>query len=145
MEKRVSIPSSSGHQFTVNQRSIFILNILLGVSIPSSSGHQFTEDDLVRLSIIRLVEFQSLLHQGISLLGAIHVSILAPSGAFQSLLHQGISLLESKALNSGLQDSEFQSLLHQGISLLLQLIRQDRSEGGRVSIPSSSGHQFTDG
>ena len=37
----VSIPSSSGHQFTEVLRNLFT-GLLLAVSIPSSSGHQFT-------------------------------------------------------------------------------------------------------
>ena len=40
--------------------------------------------------------------------------------------------------------SEFQSLLHQGISLLVGNLRIDPPAPESVSIPSSSGHQFTD-
>ena len=90
-------------------------------------------------------EFQSLLHQGISLLVEARPRAKALSFPFQSLLHQGISLLDVE----GIPDEEwgvnsfnpffirasvywfrenlypkiylktlFQSLLHQGISLL---------------------------
>ena len=38
----------------------------------------------------------------------------------------------------------FQSLLHQGISLLNEIINQSGNVKRRVSIPSSSGHQFTE-
>ena len=39
----VSIPSSSGHQFTVRHDILFLIQKGHIVSIPSSSGHQFTE------------------------------------------------------------------------------------------------------
>ena len=95
--------------------------------------------------LVRLA-FQSLLHQGISLLGA------GPDGcpgssppAFQSLLHQGISLLASASSAAGRGGrGRFQSLLHQGISLLA--VQSGLSRAAvvpTVSIPSSSGHQFT--
>ena len=38
------------------------------VSIPSSSGHQFTAERFSAISVSPLIGFQSLLHQGISLL-----------------------------------------------------------------------------
>ena len=87
---------------------------------------------------------------------------------FQSLLHQGISLLlgNKKGWNfsifcvsipssSGHQFTEcrysrrnpelvsFQSLLHQGISLLFCPASYRHRPNALVSIPSSSGHQFT--
>ena len=89
--KRVSIPSSSGHQFTARQKKDrygheFTVSIPSSsghqftgsgpidgdadyedVSIPSSSGHQFTAFHMQRFLQIMLT-FQSLLHQGISLL-----------------------------------------------------------------------------
>ena len=88
----VSIPSSSGHQFT-GERDGTQAPQRGGVSIPSSSGHQFTGprlpiDDFKNLSV-----FQSLLHQGISLLTASDLSQAVRLILFQSLLHQGISLL----------------------------------------------------
>ena len=116
------------------------------------------------------MEFQSLLHQGISLLGTAHQSAAERVVLFQSLLHQGISLLEyqkgtvladgrvsvSIPSSSGHQFTEgviransftrlsgFQSLLHQGISLLLSLFIRIGVARSAVSIPSSSGHQFT--
>ena len=119
---------------------------------------------------MRRLRFQSLLHQGISLLiqeQLLHCFI--NRSLFQSLLHQGISLLDEAALwprgangcfnpffirasvycvpltnEQRHKVLPFQSLLHQGISLLRlgghrSLVAQDA-----VSIPSSSGHQFTD-
>ena len=43
---------------------------------------------------------------------------LARARKFQSLLHQGISLLNFKRKLKNFQTELFQSLLHQGISLL---------------------------
>ena len=165
------------------------------VSIPSSSGHQFTADDFDALMTWGVNLFQSLLHQGISLLrgpgrgivmGLWDVSIPSSSGhQFTGGHHEKIgayrlgfnpffirasvywaSLVSVARRNpcvvsipssSGHQFTvvrltpgdvidlpEFQSLLHQGISLLAELVR---TRPGRsvdfVSIPSSSGHQFT--
>ena len=63
--------------------------------------------------------FQSLLHQGISLLVLQKLVEEVGEVVFQSLLHQGISLLgTSCALLSSRYRTPFQSLLHQGISLL---------------------------
>ena len=113
--------------------------------------------------------FQSLLHQGISLLGkGWHGRVASRLSWFQSLLHQGISLLSSVPARNARSCWAFQSLLHQGISLLLNLrLRRPKDKrrfnpffirasvywgltgmpDGRacraVSIPSSSGHQFT--
>ena len=63
---------------------------------------------------------------------------------FQSLLHQGISLLGITGPATEADLTTFQSLLHQGISLLLSLYAMCRSAISSVSIPSSSGHQFTE-
>ena len=64
------------------------------VSIPSSSGHQFTGDRRPADRHPSAPVFQSLLHQGISLL----LTVVSPGrpviAGFQSLLHQGISLLD---------------------------------------------------
>ena len=90
------------------------------------------------------VWFQSLLHQGISLLKFLHPAIRAKELEFQSLLHQGISLLGLGSQPSATALApEFQSLLHQGISLLHKTPRVARDRAPPVSIPSSSGHQFT--
>ena len=63
---------------------------------------------------------------------------------FQSLLHQGISLLCNEQIpTTAPRSAPFQSLLHQGISLLDTHDGPSRRRGARVSIPSSSGHQFT--
>ena len=63
----VSIPSSSGHQFTAMGREVNGRRVAR-VSIPSSSGHQFTVRSTTILKFAVMAEFQSLLHQGISLL-----------------------------------------------------------------------------
>ena len=63
--------------------------------------------------------------------------------AFQSLLHQGISLLNALLALKALAALRFQSLLHQGISLLSNERSPLPDDPGGVSIPSSSGHQFT--
>ena len=112
------------------------------VSIPSSSGHQFTGRREGVSNGLHVVRFQSLLHQGISLLTASRPGVGLLSVAFQSLLHQGISLLANGCQPPIGMRKTFQSLLHQGISLLDdggQPVKADFS----VSIPSSSGHQFT--
>ena len=89
------------------------------VSIPSSSGHQFTVGIGAYLAEISGKPFQSLLHQGISLLSA------------------------SLRMPPCLCREEFQSLLHQGISLLDRHCDPAWAPPDYVSIPSSSGHQFT--
>ena len=164
----VSIPSSSGHQFTGRTSSArsgpwrtsfnpFFIRASVywyaaptpnavrhgPVSIPSSSGHQFTENPIF-YSLRRFCKFQSLLHQGISLLAVAGPIQAGYRRRFQSLLHQGISLLCPEidrysryshvsfnpffirasvycALKDVIADHVtqlFQSLLHQGISLL---------------------------
>ena len=140
----VSIPSSSGHQFTEFQHP---LPGLVGgvVSIPSSSGHQFTESGTGFIQIDNKTEFQSLLHQGISLL-PVHAGVgVQRHVGFQSLLHQGISLLPGMDCILAMHGYSFQSLLHQGISLLDGVDGCQERLVARVSIPSSSGHQFTGG
>ena len=138
------------------------------VSIPSSSGHQFTgparrgrrrrhprfNPFFIRASVYwlafmryassRLIPFQSLLHQGISLLSCApcRASTSAPSVSIPSSSgHQFTGLTWTKP--SRRKGRRFQSLLHQGISLLC-VIGFIQQHGDRiVSIPSSSGHQFT--
>ncbi len=112
------------------------------VSIPSSSGHQFTGLRVFRSSFgIEL--FQSLLHQGISLLRVRparalsrirDVSIPSSSG------HQ-FTAVSRLLIQAGVP--VFQSLLHQGISLLGAKCAKSTWNIAAVSIPSSSGHQFT--
>ena len=88
--------------------------------------------------------------------------------AFQSLLHQGISLLQPEKCHrvqyrfcfnpffirasvywivlqaaAARAALPFQSLLHQGISLLVEAPSPEEAGQEVVSIPSSSGHQFT--
>ena len=91
--------------------------MLGNVSIPSSSGHQFTGMQTAE-NAPRVEQFQSLLHQGISLLARPPGRGRLRIPAFQSLLHQGISLLDGVAWD---------------VTVALRI----------VSIPSSSGHQFT--
>ena len=93
--------------------------LLLPVSIPSSSGHQFTGRNLISARVRCLPRFQSLLHQGISLLMDKETGATGIKTVFQSLLHQGISLLLIGNLATMMHRVIlFQSLLHQGISLL---------------------------
>ena len=74
-----------------------------------------------------------------------HLKALIETGyLFQSLLHQGISLLQVGGYVNGDFYAAFQSLLHQGISLLHDGTHPQGKGAGYVSIPSSSGHQFTD-
>ena len=88
--------------------------------------------------------FQSLLHQGISLLRRRSSNAVFTWAGFQSLLHQGISLLSMLWLCPKAKSIRaFQSLLHQGISLLAGPLRPLSIRLDAVSIPSSSGHQFT--
>ena len=117
--REVSIPSSSGHQFTGNLQGL-CRPCHQAVSIPSSSGHQFTVLRVGGLAVRDATAFQSLLHQGISLLAA------------------------AEAARAEKSARAFQSLLHQGISLLLLTFFMIHPAEDSVSIPSSSGHQFTE-
>ena len=96
-------------------------------------------------ALVQSLEFQSLLHQGISLLDTdsndgeeykIYVSIPSSSG------HQ-FTVFYSYEMINGLYCLRFQSLLHQGISLLDSNLFAIGPVADNVSIPSSSGHQFT--
>ncbi len=90
--------------------------------------------------------FQSLLHQGISLLGRPDVSRRA--GDYRSFNPFFIRASVYCAINrftKGDKLMPFQSLLHQGISLLPALAERLGADVAAVSIPSSSGHQFTGG
>ena len=69
---------------------------------------------------LNMARFQSLLHQGISLLVENAVLTISLLFGFQSLLHPGISLLLAGIpTHIWMRWKMFQSLLHQGISLLL--------------------------
>ena len=114
----VSIPSSSGHQFTELPPGNYGIVGMKFVSIPSSSGHQFTAF-LAGSEYRERIVFQSLLHQGISLL-RIRRSL------FGSWKPRSVSIPSS---------SGHQFTAHWPS-------RQER-ECYAVSIPSSSGHQFT--
>ena len=162
----VSIPSSSGHQFTGRLRRGVRTHTRRRVSIPSSSGHQFT-GRRQRLSPSGLHRFNPFfirasvywISRRIAYWGSIGVSIPSSSGhqfterrgaggaeprtGFQSLLHQGISLLGTGDSPPAGLPSRFQSLLHQGISLLSIEAHGLLQPISVVSIPSSSGHQFT--
>ena len=117
---RVSIPSSSGHQFTEGRLSLEGRGVV-HVSIPSSSGHQFTGTQGAWQKSVAKFGFQSLLHQGISLLGN--------SGEIPTNCLEGVSIPSS----SGHQFT------------VLPYPRVGTSLTWNVSIPSSSGHQFTEG
>ena len=113
----VSIPSSSGHQFTVRRR-VGLRSHPETVSIPSSSGHQFTGPPCAWPRT-----------------APSWVSIPSSSG------HQfTVNEYSPQFQQMGFK---FQSLLHQGISLLRQNILAKGASMDNVSIPSSSGHQFT--
>ena len=167
---RVSIPSSSGHQFTA-----FVLSRVTprasDVSIPSSSGHQFTASArtvrgpgaslcfnpfFIRASVYWMAmsswestshaKFQSLLHQGISLLPD---GVGSRRGRFQRRFNpffiRASVYWQRPRCRSTPVPTPFQSLLHQGISLLQAAIALTGRCSWKVSIPSSSGHQFTEG
>ena len=116
---RVSIPSSSGHQFTANRLLRSAATSRSPVSIPSSSGHQFT--GWLRRS-----------------------SYKQQQPGFQSLLHQGISLLESEPLPEGDVSDCFNPFFIRA-SVYWTETRRRSLPLIWVSIPSSSGHQFTVG
>ena len=89
------------------------------VSIPSSSGHQFTASFPSKIAISEIPAFQSLLHQGISLLvSALH--------AVEELRHGGFNPFFIRA-----------SVYWTATACCARPVRRC------VSIPSSSGHQFT--
>ena len=167
---RVSIPSSSGHQFTGQWKPLFMFAEGRPVSIPSSSGHQFTgcanQCDQrwhgLRFNpfFIRASVYWTCIGPAIPSRALRPVSIPSSSGhqfterpksrvddgvgmKFQSLLHQGISLLQGKYQLRKPRGVQFQSLLHQGISLLDGSSFFEEGNAFSVSIPSSSGHQFT--
>ena len=116
----VSIPSSSGHQFTA------FPSIFLWQDKQTDSFNPF----FIRASVYCLSSTWTYNE----ILNAI---------PFQSLLHQGISLLDSSKAVIRAWPGTFQSLLHQGISLLNMTKVESQTESDNVSIPSSSGHQFT--
>ncbi len=115
------------------------------------------------------MQFQSLLHQGISLLAALEakrrknsrrVSIPSSSGhqftarrsqkcrrdvctCFNPFFIRASVYCHPAGLRASGQAGGFQSLLHQGISLLVSPIAPSSISIEQVSIPSSSGHQFT--
>ena len=140
----VSIPSSSGHQFT-GQRWFVHKGCAMGVSIPSSSGHQFT----ARSTTCRAIPSGCPCFNPFFIRASVYCSHqvfqarLLYQKSFQSLLHQGISLLRRPTRGRQSNARLFQSLLHQGISLLQGEDRSDHCRPDGVSIPSSSGHQFT--
>ena len=114
------------------------------VSIPSSSGHQFTDILNAYDEVYQSLRFQSLLHQGISLLS----SAGRPHGlsglpGFNPFFIRASVYCLTRASSTALILTPFQSLLHQGISLLEIWITDKWRATVDVSIPSSSGHQFT--
>ena len=139
----VSIPSSSGHQFTANQFGT-VRDWQKLVSIPSSSGHQFTENQLATSWTMQGNTFQSLLHQGISLLhgsvirllqrlrlcfnpffirASVYCALQAMGrtlelGGFNPFFIRASVYWKARLSCPERQQAMFQSLLHQGISLL---------------------------
>ena len=118
----VSIPSSSGHQFTASTAAViadrsedsfnpfFIrASVYCGSGRGKDAGRWGSFNPFfIRASVYcrapllllpaTFNAFQSLLHQGISLLGGLSAAIVQGQVGFQSLLHQGISLLFAHAL-----------------------------------------------
>ena len=116
---RVSIPSSSGHQFT-GVRFAKVRLVARSVSIPSSSGHQFTVQRHSGVSWCPVIRFNPFfIRASVYCCAAVKCTVVVGCKWFQSLLHQGISLLA-------------------GLFVLKNIAC------GSVSIPSSSGHQFTE-
>ena len=114
------------------------------VSIPSSSGHQFT-GKLQNANPDFAEQFQSLLHQGISLLLTSRRATPASSCMFQSLLHQGISLLVAfEDVGTLLRHGRFNPFFIRASVYCSFAKKFIRTLARIVSIPSSSGHQFTD-
>ena len=139
---RVSIPSSSGHQFTAPDATRGWGTSIL-VSIPSSSGHQFT-DSPFGISAQTAQKFQSLLHQGISLLEVVAKGRPYAALGFQSLLHQGISLLNPRVVMlDTFNASSFNPFFIRASVYCAPKGTFPSRLLGSVSIPSSSGHQFT--
>ena len=91
------------------------------VSIPSSSGHQFTGFAPGTWRAARAPRFQSLLHQGISLLHA--------------------KILGLKVTNKYLRFNPF--FIRASVYWNWRRPRRRMTGSNCVSIPSSSGHQFT--
>ena len=139
----VSIPSSSGHQFTgmIDPRDTRTSG---DVSIPSSSGHQFTAAILMIARAGWARSFQSLLHQGISLLGYGPVSKQGGRGKVSipsSSGHQFTGMPLPTRSRKGISVSIPSSSGHQFTGR--RLSGGNNREMKTVSIPSSSGHQFT--
>ena len=142
--RSVSIPSSSGHQFTEWPSYRSRKTSFPSVSIPSSSGHQFTGHKKRLLNALGFLLFQSLLHQGISLLrtrgpvGVVRddaVSIPSSSG------HQFTDWRRrSRPWHSCPRFNPF--FIRASVYCRFNQPRVIRAPIP-VSIPSSSGHQFT--
>ena len=116
----------------------------MDVSIPSSSGHQFTGRAAAPVLRLARPRFNPFFIRASVYCGASCTAPVCCGATFQSLLHQGISLLirHRRDMPAG-RHCGFQSLLHQGISLLKAPVAGRRPRRLGVSIPSSSGHQFT--
>ena len=139
---KVSIPSSSGHQFTgwpvrfVNSRRAL-------VSIPSSSGHQFTDHDSVAYgSRIDLVSIPS--SSGHQFTGRhIILAIDAPAPGFNPFFIRASVYWHDRMVRvcseMGLSFNPF----FIRASVYWSARRPGPAVPYPVSIPSSSGHQFT--
>ena len=114
---RVSIPSSSGHQFTAEIRENGE-EFVVFVSIPSSSGHQFTDIRILQDVWKILRRFNPFFIRASVYCVRMRHGTRHVDRSFQSLLHQGISLLRYNLDYKIHLREGFQSLLHQGISLL---------------------------
>ena len=114
------------------------------VSIPSSSGHQFTARPVPRRIFRPYDRFQSLLHQGISLLIAPdavppNVMLISFNPFFirASVYWQALTKPPRIAIRSVSIPSS------SGHQFTARICRRDAMSRVTVSIPSSSGHQFT--
>ena len=140
----VSIPSSSGHQFTVLAPRTTRAETDL-VSIPSSSGHQFTVPLLRRAKAACNIGFNPFFIRASVYWPKCTTGLPRPDATwFQSLLHQGISLLDMQPQHSW-NDCESVSIpSSSGHQFTVRVGRGLPAGHGHVSIPSSSGHQFTE-
>ena len=143
--RSVSIPSSSGHQFTETQAGVST-GRHVAVSIPSSSGHQFTERELAARSAAVLGRFNPFFIRASVYWEAIPPLQLARWKRFQSLLHQGISLLFAPVGSpTGRQGGSFNPFfIRASVYWKISWLHANAWPSSCVSIPSSSGHQFTE-
>ena len=139
----VSIPSSSGHQFTA-VRLALDARVVRQVSIPSSSGHQFTAAPDDGRAMPKRERFNPFFIRASVYCNPSWVQLGHASLRFNPFfIRASVYCVTQQGHAQRRLCMEFQSLLHQGISLLAYVARNPRIRALYVSIPSSSGHQFT--